>query len=48
MVFIKRSEIIKMEKHIIDEETEMTEWDLFENNHCYEDIHVIEDVMEVA
>lgn len=47
MVFISRSEINRMEKNVIDKETGMTEMDLFENQHCYEDWHIIEDVKEV-
>lgn len=46
MVTITRSEINKMEKHVIDEETGMTEMDLFENQHCFEDWNIIEDVKE--
>ena len=32
-----------MSKKIIDTYTGMTELDLFENQHCYEDWHIIED-----
>lgn len=46
MVSITRSEINRMKKNVIDKETEMTEMDLFENQHCYEDWHIIEDVKE--
>lgn len=47
MVVITRSEINKMTKNVIDRETGMTEYDLFENQHCYEDWQVIEDVEEL-
>ena len=46
MVTITRSELNKMAKNIIDRETGMTEYDLFENQHCYEDWNIIEDVKE--
>jgi len=46
MVVITRSEINKMTKNVIDRETGMTEYDLFENQHCYEDWQVIEDMEE--
>lgn len=46
MIFITRSEINEMSKNIIDKETEMTEMDLFEAQHCYEDWKIIEDVKE--
>lgn len=46
MVFITRSQINKMKKNIIDRQTGMTEFDYFENQHCYEDWNVIEDVKE--
>ena len=46
MIFITRSEINRMKKNAIDEETEMTEFDLFENQHSYEDWEIIEDVKE--
>lgn len=36
-VFISRQEIEKMKKNILDEETGMTEFDLFEFNHANED-----------
>lgn len=48
MVFITRSEINRMKKNVIDKETGMTEMDLFENQHCYEDWHIIEDAKEEA
>lgn len=48
MVFITRSEINRMKKNIIDEELGTTEFDIFENEHCYEDWNVIEDVKEGA
>lgn len=41
MVFITRQEIEKMKNTIIDFGTDMTEYDLFENQHCYEDWQVI-------
>jgi hypothetical protein len=41
MVFITREEIEKMKNTIIDFGTMMTEYDLFENQHCYEDWQVI-------
>ena len=44
MIFIKRSELNRMANHILDDETEMTELDLFEYEHCFEDWEVIEDV----
>ena len=44
MIFIKRSELNRMEKHILDDETGMTELDLFEYEHCFEDWQIIEDV----
>ena len=52
MLFITRSEINRMKKNVLpDCETEywgmtLTEFDLFENEHCYEDWHIIEDVKE--
>lgn len=46
MVTIARSELNKMAKTIIDKETGMTEYDLFENQHCFEDWQIIEDVKE--
>ena len=46
MIFITRSEINKMSKNVIDKETGMTEMDIFEANHCYEDWKIIEDVKE--
>lgn len=47
MVFITRSELNQMGQNVIDEETGMTELDLFENDHAFEDWHVIEDEKEV-
>lgn len=44
MLFITRSEINNMEKNIIDEELGITEFDIFESEHCYEDWQIIEDV----
>lgn len=46
MVFINRSEINRMKKNVIDRKTGMTEFDLFENQHCYEDWKIFEDVKE--
>ena len=46
MVFITRSEINQMKENIIDEELGTTEFDIFENEHCYEDWEIIEDVKE--
>lgn len=46
MVVIARSELNKMAKNVLDKETGMTEYDLFENQHCYEDWQIIEDVKE--
>ena len=54
MLFITRSEINRMKKNVLpDCETEywgmaLTEFDIFENEHCYEDWHIIEDVKEEA
>ena len=42
MVFITKQEIEKMKNTIIDFGTMMTEYDLFENQHCYEDWQVIQ------
>lgn len=36
-VFISREDIEKMKGNVLDEETGMTEMDLFEYNHCNED-----------
>lgn len=44
MVIISRSELNKMAKNVLDEETGMTALDLFENQHCYEDWQIIEDI----
>ena len=46
MVTITRSKLNKMARSVIDKETGMTEYDLFENQHCYEDWNIIEDVKE--
>lgn len=35
-----------MKKNVIDKEVGITEYDIFENEHCYEDWHVFEDVKE--
>ena len=48
MITIARSRINEMSKNIIDKETGMTEFDLFENQHAYEDWNIIEDVKETA
>ena len=47
MLVIKRSEINRMKKNIIDSETKMTELDYFEWAHSNEDWEIIEDVKEV-
>lgn len=47
MVIIKRSEINRMKKNIIDTETEMTELDYFEWTHSNEDWQIIEDTKGV-
>lgn len=46
MVTIARSELNKMAKNVVDRETGMTEYDLFENQHCFEDWQIIEDTEE--
>ena len=52
MLFITRSEINRMKANVLpDCETEywgmaLTEFDIFENEHCYEDWQIIEDVKE--
>ena len=46
MVTITRSELNKMAKNVIDISTGMTEYDLFESQHCCEDWNIIEDVKE--
>ena len=46
MVTITRSKLNKMIKNVIDMATGMTEYDLFESRHCYEDWNIIEDVKE--
>ena len=43
MIFINRSELNRMAKKVVDSSTGMTELDRFENEHCYEDWHIIED-----
>lgn len=48
MITIARSRINEMSKNIIDEETGMTEFDLFENQHSCEDWNIIEDVKKTA
>ena len=42
MIFINRSEIERMNNNVIDQETGMTELDLFESQHCYEDWKIFE------
>ena len=42
MVIISRSELNEMAENVLDEETGLTEYDLFENQHCYEDWQIIE------
>ena len=44
MIFITRSEINQMKKNIIDEELGITEFDTFEEAHCYEDWEIVEDI----
>ena len=44
MLFINRSKINSMKKNIIDEELGITEFDIFESEHEYEDWQIIEDV----
>ncbi len=44
MVEIKRSEVDKMKKQIVDEETGMSRFDQFEFEHAHEDWHIIDDV----
>ena len=46
MCTITRSELNKMSKNVIDTATGITEYDIFENQHCYEDWNIIEDVKE--
>lgn len=52
MLFITRSEINRMKKNVLpDCETEywgmtLTEFDIFEHEHSYEDWQIIEDVKE--
>lgn len=36
-VFISKEDVEKMKSNVLDEETGMTEFDLFEFNHCNED-----------
>ena len=40
-VFISKQEVERMKKHIIDPATGMSEFDLFEWEHCYEDWEVL-------
>jgi len=47
MLTITRSELNKMATRIIDEETEMTELDLFEANHCDKFLEIAEKVKEL-
>ena len=44
MITIARSKLNKMAENVIDKNTGLTEYDLFENQHCYEDWNIIEDV----
>lgn len=44
MVIIARSELERMEQIILDEETGMTALDLWEWQHSYDDVEVIEDM----
>lgn len=46
MVTITRSELNKMNSNILDEDTGLTEYDLFEHNHQFEDWNIIEDTKE--
>ena len=46
MIFITRSELNRMAKQVLDTNTGMTALDRFENEHCYEDWEIIEDVKE--
>ena len=46
MIFITRSEINQMKKNIIDEELGITEFDTFEEAHCYEDWEIVEDIIK--
>lgn len=39
--FISKQQMEKMKKTIVDFSTDMTEWDLYENQHCYDDIIVL-------
>ena len=41
MIFISKAEIEQMKKKVIDPQTGMTELDLFEYNHCYEDVEIL-------
>lgn len=43
MVFITRKELKEMERIVLDEETGMTALDLWEWQHSYDDIEVIEE-----
>lgn len=44
MVIIARSELERMAQIILDEETGMTALDLWEWQHSYDDVEVIEDM----
>lgn len=43
MVFITRKELKEMKRIVLDEETGMTALDLWEWQHSYDDIEVIEE-----
>lgn len=43
MVFITRKELKEMERIVLDEETGMTALDLWEWQHSYDDVEVIEE-----
>lgn len=47
MVFIKRSELNEMSKAVIDEDTGMTELDLWEWRHSDDEISIIEDEPDI-
>lgn len=46
MLFVTRSEVNNMKKNVIDEELGITEFDIFESEHCYEDWQIIEDMKD--
>lgn len=41
VVFLKKSDVVRMKNNILDYETRMTEFDLFEWQHSWDDIHII-------